>query len=662
MAALGIASGLLLLLELRFPYYFLQDDGCNYFLPSFFHNWREVLQGYFPAYNFHTFAGVPHEAVSQPGVFYIPQYLAMGLSEGIWRNPFAALDVLAWMHILIAVAGTYVLLRYLKVSNIAAVFGALTAMSGFTLWAGRMWPFVLMLGAWFPWMIWSVLRYLDQPSFKRGSAMLAFRLALLYGGYPQFFVLAIIFEHSFVLCYALMKPPARGRKVFISYLLYIFPTALLGMPMLLPVWAQAANSLERARPLYYWVFSALKLTPYQWFVGQFCPFIPWPAKSDYISASLPYLSYIGFLPALLPLGAARLWRKNHSLRPYLLASGICFALAFLWCTNLIGPLIYYVPVLNRFRWPFKVVYFAGFFECLIAAIVLNQFQRRWQMAALAVGVANWIAVFGFMPNHAWRIRKYPIPIVSPWQSSLRHGRYVMIAKDSFIHNNRQYEAFNFSELWGQDNLLGYEPMLGFQQSVEEASMHIYDGGIHAPVTVSMLRHFQKWSVKYILLSPRRNQYISRLRTAGYRKIKARQGWTLWQNANAWPRVRWRKNQAVTAPGIQWAEDGNSILIHLRQWPAHELTLAFANNRGFRSCIAARCRPIPYAQNGMMHIAIPAGTPVVRVVYRTPFLRISWMIALGTLLIYLGLLWREDRKHGLRQKLLTAPVETASPSA
>ncbi len=657
MAALGITSGLLLLLELRFPYYFLQDDGCNYFLPSFFHNWREVLQEHFPAYNFHTFAGVPHEAVSQPGVFYIPQYLAMGLSEGIWKNPFAALDIMAWMHILIAVAGGYVLLRYLKVSDTAAVFGALTAMSGFVLWAGRMWPFVLMLGAWFPWMIWSALRYLDQPGLKRGGIMLVIHLALLYGGYPQFFVLAVLFEYGFTLCYIASKPPPRGRRVYLSYLLWLLPTAFIGMPMLLPVWAQTLISLQRARPLLYEVFSALHLSPYQWFVGQFCPFIPWPARTGHISGALPYLSYIGFLPALLPLGAARLWRKNTRLRPYLLASGIGFAAAFLWATNLIGPLIYLIPVLNRFRWPFKLIYFAGFFECLIAALALSQFSRRRQMTVLAVAIANGIAIFGFTPNHAWRIRKYPVPISTPWRASLRHGRYAMIAPTNFFHSNQQYEGFNFSELWGQDNLLGYEPMLSFRQAVTEASGHIYNGSIHAPLTAVMLGHFQLWSVKYILLSPRRNQYVSRLRAAGYQKIKTRQGWTLWQNPRALPRARWQRAAGAKpdAQGLRWAERGNTIQIHITQWPGKVLTLAFANNPGFASCIAGQCQPIPNAPDGMVHITIPPGTRSVDLVYKTPYLRLSWQIALGTLLIYLGLLWREHRMGRLRQKLLTEPA-------
>lgn len=130
-ATLVTALLLLLSLEIRFPYYFLQDDGLQDFLPYYFHNWRSLLAGHLPLYDFHIFAGVPHLAMGQPAVFYVPEYVAIFLSETIWGNPFAAIDLMAFMHWLIAVAGGYVLLQYLGVGDLAASFGALTALSGF---------------------------------------------------------------------------------------------------------------------------------------------------------------------------------------------------------------------------------------------------------------------------------------------------------------------------------------------------------------------------------------------------------------------------------------------------------------------------------------------------------------------------------------------------
>src|ERR1700751_3644533 len=110
---LTTAFALLCLLELRFPYYFLQDDGLEYYLPVYFHNWRSLTHGELPLYNFHTFAGVSHASMGQPGVFYLPQYLAILCSQLIWSHPFATLDLLGIMNALLAVAGGYLLLKEL---------------------------------------------------------------------------------------------------------------------------------------------------------------------------------------------------------------------------------------------------------------------------------------------------------------------------------------------------------------------------------------------------------------------------------------------------------------------------------------------------------------------------------------------------------------------
>jgi hypothetical protein len=459
-ATLAVASLLLLLLEVRSPYYFLQHDGLEDFLPLYFHNWRSLHKGQIPFYNFHTFTGIPHLAMGQPAVFYIPQYLAMFLSETIWGHPFAAIDLMAFMHGLLAVAGGYLLLRYLGASDMAAAFGGLTAFTGFFVWAGRMWPTVLMLCAWFPWMLWAALRYLEKPSVSRAGWLMFFRLALLFGGYPHFFILAMIFEHLFALSYVLAVRFSRWQIRYLKYVAICVPTVLLGLPFLLPVWVEVGRSLQRSGPLSYAEFSVLSVPPIFWMFGQLFAFINLHLpKNLVIARSIPYLSYIGYLPALLPLGAGVLWKKRPESRPWLIAIGVCFSIALLWCWNVLGPLIYHVPVLNRLRWPFKLIYFAGFFQCLAAALVLTLFSRRWQRIAIGCLVVNWIVVCCFLPNHAWDVRNHQIPLRSPWQESLKDSRYLMISRNPAFSDFKEFVERNYAVLWGQDDILGLEPLV-----------------------------------------------------------------------------------------------------------------------------------------------------------------------------------------------------------
>ncbi|MCL5005773.1 MAG: hypothetical protein M1404_04505 [Acidobacteria bacterium] len=652
MATLAITSLLLSGLEMRWPYYFLQDDGLEYFLPSYFHNWRALLAGHLPLYDFHIFTGVPHLTMGQPGVFYIPEYVAMFLSNAIWGHPFATIDLMAFMHGLIAVAGGYVLLRYLGVADLAASFGALTALSGFFVWAGRMWPFVPMLCAWFPWMVWASLRYLEKTSAGRAGWLIFFRLGLLYGGQPQFFVLAMIFEHLFALTHSLASRRPGWKSRCGVYLALDVPTALLGLPFLLPVWDAVGRSLERAKPLSYAEFSRFSLHPLVWLFGQLFVFIQLRLPKNTFGGSVPYISHVGYIATLLSFAVESLWKKRTRSRPWIVASGVCFLIALLWCWNVLGPLIYRLPVLNRFRFPFKLIYFAGFFQCLLAALVLTLFSKRWQQVAVAGFAVNWIVVFCLLPNHAWRIRQHHPPLESPWQESLKDGRYFVISQGAVSSVSKQHVEFDYAELWGLDNLLGYEPLLSrlnaraaFGNSESEPDLQ--DGSYDGPVDQPLLDHLKKWSVKYVLVGPTRADASGKLAGAGFQLRTVKGGWTLWDDPNALPRVRWGGMQegSGTVAGIRWVEHVNSIDVYLSQWPSQQLVFAFAANPGLETCVGKQCSAVGESPDGLIRTDVPAGTRHVRLVYHSAMLFPAIAVALATLLVYMLVLLHSLRSKG-----------------
>ncbi len=199
--------------------------------------------------------------MGQPGVFYLPQYIALILSNFIWGQPFAAIDLMAIMHGLLAVAGTYFMLRHLGTTSTAAAFGALTGFSAFFVWVGQSWVTATILCAWFSWMIWAALRYVAKPSTGRAALVMFFRLGLLYAGHSQFFVLAFLFEHLFALTYTLVEKLPHRLLRCTKYAALSLPTALLGLPFLLLVNTEMGRSLLRSEALSYGQFSSIRLWP-----------------------------------------------------------------------------------------------------------------------------------------------------------------------------------------------------------------------------------------------------------------------------------------------------------------------------------------------------------------------------------------------------------------
>jgi hypothetical protein len=672
-ATLITALLLLLTLEVRSPYYFLQDDSLESYLPMYFHNWRSLLAGELPLYDFHIFCGVPHASMGQEAPFYLPEYLCLFLSQSIWRHPFAAIDLMAILHALLAVAGTFMLLRHLGVKDTVASFGALTALSAFFVWCGQMWITATMLCAWFPWMVLAALRCIVRPSYGRAAWLMFFRLGLLFGGHSQFVVLAMIFEHFFALMYARAIQPKCWLNRFVRYLAWDLPTGLMGLPLILPLSAEVQRSLLRSAPFSYEMFSVFTMDSLRWLFGQLFVFIQiTPSLKDDIGGSLPYLSHIGYITTILSCCAYGLWSKRSRNSSLIAACAVCFFGALLWTWNLLGPLLYHVAILNRFRAPFKLVYFAGFFQCLLAALALEHWNKKWQRIALAAFVVNWLVVFCVLPDHAWRLRKYQLPLQSPWQAKLGNGRYLVIGPTPTFAHFQQYIESNYALMWGLDNLRGYEPMLSrigarvaLLRPEEENGTDLHSGTYYGSLDQSLFDHIKQWSVRYVLVSPDPTTEIkfnptgnhrwtihtslvspdisaisANLALAGFQWRETRGGWMLWEDPNFLPRVRW--NQGSTA-GISWVEHVNSIEIFLSEWPSQHLTLAVTANPGLQSCIENRCEPISSSADGMVHIDVPPGTAHVRLMYRNALLVLSSYIAFGTLVLFVLLWWYSQRR-------------------
>ncbi len=641
LAALGVSLLLLTCLEVRFPYYFLQDDGLEYFLPSYIQNWRSFAAGHFPLYNFHTFGGIPHFSMGQPASLYVPQYLALVLSRIMFGNFFAAIDILAAFHVCVAIIGTYLLLRRWEVEPSAAVFGGMTSLSAFCLIVGRMWPPAIMLCAWFPWMLLAAQRFVDQPSIERAGLLLAVRMALFYGGYPQFFILAMIFELQFILIRVCFAKDGRGRALWL-YLATLIPALLLACPLLLPMAAEVGRSQNRAASLPYDQFIKVFLQPAAWFYGQVLAGLPLGPNQDGWSGALLYVSHIGYVTSILSIGgAAILLKKRHRMHPVVLPCVICSVIALLWAWNVLGPGIYHIPLFNRFRWPFKLVFFSGFFQCMLASVVLNGCRRRWLYGSMAAFICGWIWVFCILPNHAWRVRDHHPPLPAVWTSLLEDGRYVVLSKDLVDDNAEAFVGFNYSEMWGLDNLLGYEPLVaarGAPGGFGKVFLDEHSGAFSGAFNSEVLARFDTWSVKHILVSPDSEAASRVLQTAGWQSVAVKGGWRLWTNPKSLPRVRWKDQASNVDEGLAWSAGANSIDITLQNWPGTQLTLAYTANPGLVSCIDTMCSEIRHSSDGLVHVEVPRGARHVKLVYRNHlFVEGVWLaLATGLTLVLMAL--------------------------
>ena len=345
-AILVLAGLYFAVLELREPFYFLWDDNASFFLPCYVYNHDSVIgRGELPHLNYHQYLGHTYLASGQTAVLYPPLYLGLALTRLGWGDLRAVIDVLAVLHFLAAALGMYFLLRRFAVRPVSAVAVALLWMSSpFLVVVTRSWIFVAYAAALLPWGLWALERLLERPSAPRVFAVATVKALFLYQGYVQYAVLATLFEGLYVLLRWLAGADLRAqwKRHAAAYAGALAAAAALAAPVLFPMLHAKQVSAYRTGSLSFEEFISNALDLGTFFSAQLFQFEP---RALHLSTGAIF--YVG-IPNLLALAALVRARRR---RPFLLALGVALT-ALVLSTKAFG-IMYHLPVLSSFRWPFK---------------------------------------------------------------------------------------------------------------------------------------------------------------------------------------------------------------------------------------------------------------------------------------------------------------------
>ena len=192
-------------------------DLVSFLWPMYDYAARSLRSGTVPLWNPHLRSGAPFLADNQSGVFYPPNLLTFALSG---PPSYAVMQGLVVFHVWLAAAGTFVLLRGLKLRRVAALTGAL----GFALSD----LFVTHLGnlnlnataAWLPLVLWLTHQALTRrkPAWAAAAGVTLAVAAL--AGHAQMLLflglavaLYVVYHLGRLLCTErrrVAKPAARG--------------------------------------------------------------------------------------------------------------------------------------------------------------------------------------------------------------------------------------------------------------------------------------------------------------------------------------------------------------------------------------------------------------------------------------------------------------------
>ena len=637
-------------LEIKQPYFFLKTDNLDQNLPYYLHNARSFLAGEFPLFNFHQFLGTPVFACIQSAALYLPNYLALFCSWLFLGNYYGTMEFIAVPHLLFAALGFYRLMRYLGLAEFSSCFGAVAwAFCGFVIRVGDGWIQVVGYAALFPWLLLYSLRQTGSYDHRGFIILVLLRVSAIFLGNPPYLMYTLTFEALTVaLIYATLSgsgestgsaaslPVVRCRsKAFLfrqgaAYLC----TLLLSAPLLLPAFYQMQQSADRKLPLSWEEYSKASIKLSHWLKGLFMPF----STENYLSAGEFLLtSHIGWLTMLFCVAALFLSFPRTRLSAVFLALAV---FSFLWANDtLVTKLFYHLPLFNRQRFPFKLLFFTGFFLAVTATYGFDAWMSRlkrdrlrqalvWIVFMLHTG--NLLAVQVATPFDTRRVKS--VPYLEPLQQPLQSGRIATIVSPDTADSDKQLPllGFNYATLFDLYHFAGYETLISEKNSLAAMKLNnsadfFIDSGTPFSPSAEDLAYFRKWGVKWYVLE----KSVEVDRSTELVHAYSDKNRSILRDDAARPFVFWLDGSGNN--GISHSFSTNSLTVTTSRETEGRLLVNVLFNSFFRATVDGRETSLTETADSQMMVTMPSGRHRLVITYRDPYFKTGVYISLGFLL-------------------------------
>jgi len=668
-----IALAFFAIIETVQPYYFLQDDNRDIFLPLYVHNYRAALDGQLAQYNFFQSLGKPHFATGQVAAFSPVPYVSIFLSNLLFGHVFASLDILVLIYLLLGAASVVLLLRLLGFSGAAGVFAATSwCLSPFNMLTSQSWTtYAPMIGL-LPWILIGTLlvyrgRYrLGVPTFVLSH------LAVFYIGAPQFFLYAAMIEGLFlvyVVVDRLRTNDMTGREIVRQLAVFggltILVTALC-MPLLLPMWNAMKASAFRGQGMSVIRLSSCRISLPQLVNGLFTPFTRWyePLGPEWCENYFePSYTHQGFPATLLLL--AYPWVRRKYAKETRRVTDACFVAGIflmLGALGLLAPISSVIPIANRFRWPFKFFGFANFllvavctapaFDALLARLKTSSRRSAVTIVFVAAQFVNLLVLDISFPRQAFFEHLDNVPLREPLQGRLAGTRTVgvgcrgMVGRDQKLYTASTL-GFDYAMLWELHYFGGYDPLVP-QRNFNATLGLEYTAVLCMAAERIPFDHLRQWGVQtYILNEPLAPLYEPVFARQGLQRVWADVDRVVMVDPHAAPLAGSRD---CRMRGLGRVGDDFATTVECRRDSL--VALRFLFHPYLTVTVDGQPVPLRKASADFVVVAVPAGIHEIRLAYDDPSIDIGISIALLALGVSIAavFLWRrrKEQQSGERQ--------------
>jgi hypothetical protein len=285
-----------------------------------------------------------------------------------------------------------------------------------------------------------------------------------------------------------------------------------------------------------------------------------------------------------------------------------------------------LPLINRFRWTFKLGILADFYIFAFAAWGVELWLRktgngRRTAVMLALLVAFTAADMGLLYSRKYQrgfaAHEIANPISEPLKNELSGGRIFSLGYVQGKDYDPSGIFFNYATLWGLYHIGGYDAFL-LKANSEAALSLAYDSAYCGELKPSLLRYLRLWGIQwYVVKKSAVGKYGPALQRYGMVPRFAEARRVVFYDPQAKPLVF----DSSTGKSLSFAPAPDRLVIKTASAKESTVVAAFLYNPFLAASVdggaAVAAEETRYKQIAMR---VPAGKHTVELIYRNPYIK------------------------------------------
>ncbi len=288
----------------------------------------------------------------------------------IFNNTLITLQYEFVFHILIGSFGVFKLLTYLKIDKTSSLIMSISfSMSGLFVSNAQHFGWIVS-ASWFSLIILYYLKFINNLKIVDGFLFVLFLYFLFSGGYPGFFIITIYLISVLFIIELIKRIKNKTYNFFLLKNLLLFIVFILISLVLIVSLLEINKTITVANRLSpdYCIMGAL---PIKALLSFLLPYSTtsnpetWNADNSLINC------YIGLIPLVFIIYGL-IYSKNKNIKIYFII-GVFFLTIAIADIFPFRKILYYLPLMDKFRFPTIFRFFAYSFFLLSAAISLKEY-------------------------------------------------------------------------------------------------------------------------------------------------------------------------------------------------------------------------------------------------------------------------------------------------